>query len=227
MESSEVRAEKDERRTGTLVCFAVKEEAAPFFDIAKENGEISALVTGIGRKNAEKSVADFLAKAIPARVFTCGFAGGLNPKLAIGDLVFQTAEEKFRSALLAAGAQEAKFFCANRVAITVAEKRQCREETGCDAVEMESEAIAKLCAGRQIPCATVRVISDTADQDLPLDFNALMTPDFKLSSSKLAFALMKSPGAMPRLLELQRNTQKGAKKLADALGGLLRSLHGR
>lgn len=224
MESSEVA--KDAGRTGTLVCFAVKEEAAPFLDFAKENNGVSVLVTGIGRKNAEKSVAEFFAKTVPARVFTCGFAGGLNPDLAIGDLVFQTTEENLRAALVAVGAKPAKFFCANRVAITVAEKKQCRDETGCDVVEMESEAIAKLCAARQIPCATLRVISDTAGQDLPLDFNALMTSDYKLSSSKLAFALMKSPGAVPRLLELQRNTQLGAQKLADVLGALLRLLHG-
>lgn len=211
----------------TLVCFAVKEEATPFLEVAKENSKVSVLVTGIGRKNAERSLAEFFAKMIPARVFTCGFAGGLNPDFAVGDLVFQTAEENLRAALVAGGTKPAKFFCASRVAITVAEKKQCREETGCDVVEMESEAIAKFCEERQIPCATIRVISDTAGQDLPLDFNALMTPDFKLSSSKLAFALMKSPAAVPRLLELQRNTQLAAQKLADFLSNLLRSLDGR
>lgn len=221
MESSEVKSEKDEGRTGTLVCFAVKEEAAPFIDFAKENSDVSVLVTGIGRKNAEKALTDFFAKTVPNRVFTCGFAGGLNPDLTIGDLVFQTTVENLRSALVAAGAKPVKFFCSGRVAITVAEKKQCREKTGCDVVEMESEAIAKLCADRQIACATVRVISDTAGQDLPLDFNALMTPDYKLSSSKLAFAVMKSPGAVPRLLELQRNTQLGAQKLADVLSAVL------
>ena len=48
----------------TLVCFALKEEAAPFQKIAA--GTVAAaqaasvLITGIGRKNAEKSVREFL-----------------------------------------------------------------------------------------------------------------------------------------------------------------------
>lgn len=203
----------------TLICFALKEEAAPFQKIAAGKSGISILLTGIGRANAEKSLREFLSKNSPELVFTCGFAGGLNPDLKIGDVVFevQSPKSKVQSQLLAAGAKPAKIFCADRIAITVAEKKKLREQTGADAVEMESAAIHAVCAERGIPCATVRVISDTAHEDLPLDFNALAKPDKNLDFGKLALTIAKSPGKIPALMQLQKKTKFAAQQLADVL----------
>jgi hypothetical protein len=43
-----------------LVCFALKEEAAPFHKIAARHPGVITLIVGIGRENAEKSVRSFL-----------------------------------------------------------------------------------------------------------------------------------------------------------------------
>jgi len=42
-----------------LVCFALKEEAAPFRKIAAGKSGISILITGIGRQNAERFLTAF------------------------------------------------------------------------------------------------------------------------------------------------------------------------
>ena len=145
----------------------------------------SILITGIGRRNAEKSAREFLGSApprvrrltprqpqkqttgrrsqhaqgacAPELVLTCGFAGGLNPDLKLGDVVFEIFSSSSRrelaqteignqleptyvgcyEQLAAAGAKPAKFFCADRIATTVAEKKKLRMETGADAVEMK------------------------------------------------------------------------------------------
>jgi len=257
-----------------LICFALKEEAAPFRKMAADKPDVAIIVTGVGRKNAEKSLREYLANhsggasvpasrfqassagqarlastlAPPDYVLTCGFAGGLNPDLKLGDVVFETANAPLAPSLLAsakpgsppsgervsartgeglfsklsaAGAKPAKFFCADRIATTVAEKKQLRAETGADAVEMESETIHAVCREHGIPCVTVRVILDVANEDLPLDFNALAKPDMNLDYGKLAWAIAKSPGKIGALLKLQKRTRFAAERLADILGKII------
>jgi len=230
----------------TLICFALKEEAAPFQKIVAGKSGVSVLIVGIGHQNAEKSVREFLAggASVPASrsqdpllgqarlagtlappkfLFTCGFAGGLNPDLKIGDVVFEIGNRQsaIGNQLMTVGAKPVKFFCADRIATTVAEKQKLRAETGADAVEMESAAIHAVCAERGIPCATVRVISDTANEDLPLDFNALAKPDKNLDFSKLAWAVAKSPGKIGALMQLQKKTSFAAKQLAAVLAKIV------
>jgi len=204
-----------------LVCFALKEESVPFQKIAEVKSDVSILLTGIGRENAEKSVSEFLASNSTDLVLTCGFAGGLNPDLRLGDVVFETKDDKLRTKLLAIGAKSAEFFCAGRIATTIAEKKLFRHATGCDAIEMESEAIFRVCLKRDIPCATVRVISDTAQEDLPLDFNAFAKADKSLDYGKLFLAIATSPGKIGALIKLQKKTRFAAERLAAVLGKVI------
>ena len=212
-------AEHIRARGGILVCFALKEEAAPFRKSAPVSPAISLLVTGIGKGNAEKSLRERLTtrKDVPAWVLTGGFAGGLNPELRLGDVLFETADPDLRARLLLAGAKPAAFFCADRIATTVREKQALRSQTGADVVEMESGVIQAICRELGIPCATVRVISDTAGEDLPLDFNALARPDKNLDFGKLFLAIARSPGKIGALMALQKKTSFAARQLAAVL----------
>ena len=218
----------------TLICFALKQEAAPFHQIAAVRPGIFTLIVGIGRANAEKSVRSFLPACSPELVLTCGFAGGLNPDLKLGEVVFEIGNRQsgigYKSEppyagcyekLVAAGAKPAKFTCADRIATTVAEKKALREQTGADVVEMESAAIHTVCRERGIPCVTVRVISDTADEALPLDFNALAKADKSLDFGKLAWAIARSPGKIGALMALQKKTNFAARQLAVVLGKII------
>jgi adenosylhomocysteine nucleosidase len=208
-----------------LVCFAVKEEAAEFRKALPRMagfGNREILVTGMGRKNSTRMIEERLEKPAPSLVLTCGFAGALKPELEVGDVLFDADLGNGLAELLqASGAKPATFYCAPRVATTVAEKSTLRQSTGADVVEMESAVIREICREKKIQSATVRVISDTASQDLPLDFNALMTSEETLSFPKLALALVKSPGKIPKLMELQRNTRFAALELAKVLEALL------
>jgi len=245
-----------------LLTFAVKEEARAFHKLIGERSELKILITGIGRRNAERAIRKALAGQSPRLVLSCGFAGGLNPELAAGTVVFSVDEaltfptdppptppreesqlsdargqfpswegtgvgseaqgvatqpELLLAALLAACARPAKFHCAERIVITATEKRALRQQTGADAVEMESGVIRAICGEHAVPSATVRVISDDANEDLPLDFNRLMDSDQNLKYAKLTAALLKSPGKLGALLKLQKQTQAAAETLAPVL----------
>jgi adenosylhomocysteine nucleosidase len=232
----------------TLVCFAVKQEADPFRQLAASCSNVSILLTGMGRRNAENALRPWLqgilragsagqlsnantdspkppgaAPPAPlALVLTCGFAGGLRPDLAMGTVLFDAdPEARLEPLLLAAGAKPARFHCTERVAATAAEKHLLRETTGADAVEMESGIVRDLCRRQGIPSATVRVILDRAEEDLALDFNRVMTSDWRLDRRRLALALARSPGKVPALLRLQKQTRLAASKLAAVLAQIV------
>ena len=76
-----------------LVCFAVKEEARVFRQLAADRGDVEVLLVGIGKHNAERAIRAALGKERPALVLTCGFAGGLSPELRPGTVVFAADRE--------------------------------------------------------------------------------------------------------------------------------------
>jgi nucleoside phosphorylase len=206
----------------TLVCFAVKEEARPFQRLAENTPGIRVLLTGMGERNARNSLEAALKNERPARVVTAGFAGGLAPELARGTVVyFVDAGTELEPRLRAAGARPARFHCSSRVVTTAAEKAQLFAKTNAEAVEMESRCIHELSNAVNVPAATVRVILDTASEDLALDFNQLMTPDLKLDGRKLGMTLIKAPGKIGALLQLQRQSASAAVRLGEVLARAL------
>lgn len=219
MSKDECRISNDAAQT--LVLFALPEEAKPFQKRARELPSLRVLVTGMGGRNTERALAAEWMRRKPELVVTCGFAGALDPALALNTVLFETADAALLARLDGAGLHPAKFHCAQRMAVTAAEKAALRRETGAAAVEMESAAVHQFCRARGVPCATVRVISDTATEDMPLDFNALTTPEMKIDFVKLALAMARSPTKISGLLRLQRQTAAAAAELAGALGRFL------
>jgi len=131
----------------------------------------------------------------------------------MGTVVFAAdLETGLEPALLAAGAKPARFSLHGRRSRNRRTEAGVVEATGADAVEMESRVICAVCREQQIPSATVRVILDPANDDLPLDFNRLMTANQKLSYGKLALALAKSPGRVGALLRFQKEAGAAAGK---------------
>jgi adenosylhomocysteine nucleosidase len=200
-----------------LVCFAVEQEAAPFRKVMRRLAGVQVLVTGMGRRNAELAIATSLKTLVPQLVLTCGFAGGLNPALDSGTVIFSCANDTIMQRVASKQIRAGRFHELDRVATTAAEKHSLFKQTGADAVEMESGAITAFCVASNIPCAIVRVILDSANEDLPLDFNQLMNRNQEMNYWRLAAAIARSPSRIGGLLKLQKQSKFAAQNLAEAL----------
>jgi nucleoside phosphorylase len=205
-----------------IVCFAVKEEARFFKGPPKSKFDLRPIVTGMGARNAEKAIRKILEKEKPVLVLSCGFGGALNPELPRDTVVFAVdTATNLQHKLISTGAIPAVFHCAREVATTARQKSALWHETGADVVEMESGVICNICRVLKIPSGTVRVILDVANEDLPLDFNELMTEDQRLDFGKLASLIARSPSKIASLLRLQRQSAAAARKLALVLENVL------
>src|SRR5260370_7426340 len=101
-----------------LFCFAVEQEAK----FVSQKG-MELLITGIGRENAERRLHAALKREPYQLVLSCGFAGGLNPYLTTGTVVFATDEDPgLTPALLAAAASPRRFHSPAPFAATLAQK---------------------------------------------------------------------------------------------------------
>ncbi|HWD18800.1 MAG TPA: hypothetical protein VHB20_05930 [Verrucomicrobiae bacterium] len=211
-----------------LVCFAVVEEMKFFAPHRPRLREVATgnscqvWLTGIGRHNAARNIREAIAAVQPSCVISAGFAGGLNPALPPGAVVYEDDDADFEPELEELGAIKARFYCHRRVATTAEEKAGLWKSTGADAVEMESSVIRTICRELGIPSVTIRVISDDARQDLPLDFNALMTSEDRINYFKLVGAILRHPGRVPKLMEFQRQTVEASRRLGAVLEELLR-----
>jgi nucleoside phosphorylase len=104
----------------------------------------------------------------------------------------------------------------DRVAVTAAEKRGLRERTGAAVIEMESAAVAAKAREWGLPFRCIKVVSDTAAEDMPLDFNLYRDSAGRFSRSRIALAALRRPfSAIPGLLRLDRNCRHAADKLGE------------
>lgn len=188
------------------------------FGIEAQLAGVRLLCTGMGPRNAREAFADALAAQRPPWIITGGIAGGLDPRLVCGEARFD-ADPGFPKLadFTRLGLISGRFVLVDRVAATGSAKGRLRRETGADLVDMESAAIRDICRAEGVPSATLRTVSDTADEDLPLDFSQLVDADQQLVWWKLAAAILGSPGRIPRLMRLQRSVSLATERLAEIL----------
>lgn len=223
-----------------LVTFAVPEESRPFLRAwgdatasrpTREGpacwrfGDLHVLVTGMGSRNAETSVQKFLVAHHPRWIVTAGFAGGLDPRLPRGTVAI-SSDPGFLDVAVSNGSRlrPVSFHESRRVIQTTAAKAELHRVSACHAVDMESQTIRRISMARGIPSATIRVVSDDASEDLPLDFGALMGPDDRIDWVRLALTLLGSPSLIPRLIRFQGRLRPCANSLARALVDVLGTL---
>jgi len=163
-----------------LVTFALPQESRDFREALRRRPrqEIRVEHFGVGPLMAAERIGRLLAMEKPQMLVCAGFAGGLDPRLALADLVvaenLSTPDALARARAAAAQDQPRRVFgsiMSRAIPVeSVPGKAALFRETGALAVDMESEAIAAACRVAAVPLLVVRVISDPAGAPLPVPF---------------------------------------------------------
>jgi adenosylhomocysteine nucleosidase len=143
-------------------------------------------------------------------IVNTGFCGALDPSLNIGDVVVWGGAPAVSRLPFVKG----EISSADRVVVTAEEKRLLREKTGAIAAEMEAAAVKKTADRWGVPFYCVRAVSDTANEDMPLDFNLYRDRAGRFSLPRIALAAMSRPFTrIPALRRLEANCNVASESL--------------
>ncbi len=192
-------------------------------------GKIVAIaIGGMGREAARHATSILLDGHRPNWVVSAGFAGALNPSLNRYDLilpaeVIDLEGERFpvdrpgHLVGIGAGPEPRTLVTVDQVILGAAEKRRLHEETGADLVDMETSAVAAVCAQRLVRFLPVRIISDDARVDLPREVASLMTKSGSYRFGAALRAIWDRPSSLKDFWSLHEQALEAADRLATFL----------
>lgn len=204
--------------------------------------------SGMGRRRAEAALEAVLAHHDALAVVSFGFSGGLQGRLAAGDLilaselmgstgpageieptVFRADRELLRAATQALETARLPAVCGATVTApgivdTPAGKESLGRRTGAVAVDMESYWLARAASTRGLPFLAIRAISDgVGDRLPPLDL-LLDGDDGAPGAGRLAALLVRQPGSLAALLRMARNAGRARRALTAGVACALAEL---
>lgn len=198
---------------------------------------IAVMLCGVGAAAAERGTAALLAGHQPRWVISAGFAGGLQPHLKRGDLVLATQVQDssdrqlaidFKGSLLAPSGlaiYQGKLLTSERILASVEEKQLAGQATGALAVEMETMAVARVCANAAQRFLSLRVISDAMDEEVPRDVEKLIAAKTGVQrAGTILGGLFRRPSMIKDLWRLQEQALVSAENLAKGLETLIAAL---
>jgi len=226
-----------------LVTFAVDAEFAPWrklrefqkierndmecFSANVDGAEINVLLTGIGGKKAWVEAAKVIWDCDVDFCISSGLAGGLRPQHLAGEIlvpgeILDSAsrsvacdEQLIQLAVKSSAKRVDAFYTGSDVVGHAADKKQLGLIA--DAVEMESLEVLEEATGFGAKVVAVRGISDTVEENLPLDFNRVTTRDGDVSMMKVFGQIAQHPWSIPSLLRFGKQSRMAAGKLAGFL----------
>ena len=180
-------------------------------EAAWKRNRLFLIANGPGPRLVERALEK---KPAVDRILSIGFCGALDPALRIGDIVVSGEVPKGLQASFVQG----DVVSVDRVAFTAQEKCELRAATGAAVVEMESAAVAQKAREWNVPFGCVRVVSDVAGDDLPLDFNRYRDAEGRFERTRIALAALGRPfTVLPRLVRLDRDCRRAAERLGEFL----------
>jgi adenosylhomocysteine nucleosidase len=196
-------------------------------------GSVARVIIGAGDfLSLERKISAELARR-PAPVLSFGIAGGLDPRLSVGDCVIpdliSTAVESFvcdegwverlrtATAALAGNATRRRALAGQDMPVASStDKAALYLASGAVAVDMESHIAARVASRHALPFAALRIVSDPAGRDLPPAALVRMRPDGNPHIAEILRSLARRPGQIGALITLSRDLNVAMRALRSA-----------
>jgi adenosylhomocysteine nucleosidase len=199
------------------------------------DGKIVAIaIGGMGRAAARRAAGFLIDGHRPSWIISAGYAGALSPALNRNDLALPSElvdpeGNRYpigRPKSLGTGVDHSagRLLTVDRLILDAAGKSELHRTTEADMVDMESSAVAALCAERLVRFLAVRVISDDARTDLPREVAALMTQSGSYRIGAALRAIWNRPSSVKDFWTLHEHALEAADRLARFIGRCVREL---
>lgn len=235
--------------------FALGIESGGLFDLLKETEtsrlkhgaehagtldgrQVVIVESGVGAAAAAKATKAAIAFYKPQWVVSAGFAGALEDRLRRGHILM--ADEvaspsgqtlaiglKLDPATVAAtkGLHVGRLLTVEEIVRQPDERRRLAEQHHAAACDMETFAVAEACAVAGVRFLSVRIISDTVDDELPPEIeNLLAQTTLAAKIGAAAGAVLKRFSAAKDLWKLREDALKASDRLAKFLRGVMTQL---
>lgn len=188
-----------------------------------EEGEFGGRRWLLGANGPGHTLAAAAVRAFgrPDRVVSTGYCGALDAALKIADIVIcdrvmeAGTDRRFRTA----DEFGATCLSGDRVIQTAREKQFLRETTGAGVVDMEAASVAAEAEKLGVPFHCIKVVTDTAHEDMGVDFNAARGEDGRFQLKQIALSALKIPHRrIPELLRLNKAASAATARLGAYLG---------
>jgi nucleoside phosphorylase len=184
--------------------------------------EVSAALIGMGPAEAARRTAKLLDALPVDLVLVSGIAGGLDPEMSIGDIVVPdtvvdgSSGRRFHSSPLSNVVSSGTISTSHEL-ILDDERLADLSANGVVALDMETAAVAEVCAARGCAWSAFRSISDRPSDGLLDDaVFGMLKPDGGANPWAVARFVVTRPWRIPHLVRLGRDSSLAARRAAEA-----------
>jgi nucleoside phosphorylase len=199
-----------------------------YFSSEIDGSQLDVVLIGIGGRKPWLELTGSIYESEIQLCVSSGLAGGLRADHATGDVLVADkviasqrdicafSDAGMVAAAVGLGAKKVSaFYTADHVVLKAVEKRELGAVG--EAVEMESFEVMIEGGMFSEKTVAIRCISDSVDEDLPLDFNRVSNDSGEVSIARILGQVAGSPSSVPALVRFGQRSKAAAENLAEFL----------
>ncbi len=195
---------------------------------------VTVIASGVGKAAAHRGAELLSAGHRPRMLISAGFAGALDPGLARNSLILphevcDQEGELIRIPLESAippgfESTRGRLLTVDRVVSRAAEKAELRSAHQAELIDMETSAVARFAAERSLRFVSVRIVSDTAEEELPPEVARMLSRSGSYQVGQAIRAIWQRPSAAKDFWSLHSRALESADRLARGLARIVEML---